>query len=222
MNVARWTIGLAVIALGASPVLAQSAVQTAFNYQLTSCCEEPSCGCDEPSCCCEEPSCGCDEPSCCCDEPSCCCEEPSCGCDDGCCGDECGDACCGDACGCGSTCGLGGSGCCLLGGGCDLGDPCTLSSYILGEDSCWDFGMWTQIGYHSEQTPLSTDFGDVLAFNDVPDQLNLHQQWFWFEKKADGSRGGDWGFRADILYGTDASKTQAFGNPPGEWDFQNG
>ena len=222
MNLARWTIGLAVIALGTSPVLAQSEVQTAFNYKLTSCCEEPSCCCDEPSCCCDEPSCCCDEPSCCCDEPSCCCDEPSCCCDEPSCGcdDECcGDACCGDACGCGSTCGAG----CPLGGCCDLGDPCSLKGHLDPCGTCpIDFGMWTQIGYHTEQTPFSANFGDVLAFNDVPDQLNLHQQWFWFEKVADGSDGLDWGFRFDVMYGTDAQKTQAFGNDDPRWDFSSG
>ncbi|MEM6331491.1 MAG: outer membrane beta-barrel protein [Planctomycetota bacterium] len=210
MNLARWTIGLAVIALGSSPVLAQTAVQTAFNYELTSCCEEPSC-------CVDEPSCGCDEPSCCVDEPSC-------GCDDGC-DSYCGDGCCSDPCGCGSTCGSGG--CCLLGGGCNLGDPCSLKGLLDPCNECViDFGLWTQIGYHSQQTPLSTAFGDVLAFNDVPDQLNLHQQWLYAEKVANGANGLDFGFRFDIMYGTDAQKTQAFGNDNARWDasagFSNG
>ncbi|MEM8865377.1 MAG: outer membrane beta-barrel protein [Planctomycetota bacterium] len=118
---------------------------------------------------------------------------------------------------------------CCLSGGC-LGEPFSLSDYILGPCRCWDFGMWTQIGYHDSQTPLSNDFADVLAFNDVPDQLNLHQQWLWAEKVADGSNGIDWGFRVDVMYGTDAQKTQAFGNPradvpgAGSWDasFDNG
>ncbi len=30
------------------------------------------------------------------------------------------------------------------------------------------------------------------------------------------------GFRADLMYGIDANDTQAFGNNPGEWDYQNG
>jgi hypothetical protein len=45
------------------------------------------------------------------------------------------------------------------------------------------------------------------------------------EKAADGtSNACDWGFRADMMYGTDAQKTQAFGNPgavnrnQGTWD----
>ncbi len=86
-----------------------------------------------------------------------------------------------------------------------------------------DFGGWTQFGYHSENTRFSAADNDALSFNDHPDRLNLHQQWFWFEKVAEAPCCGvDWGFRADIMYGTDAAKTQAFGNDPGNFDFQNG
>ncbi|TWT85857.1 hypothetical protein Pla123a_06640 [Posidoniimonas polymericola] len=189
MNTAKWTMGVALIALSASPAMAQTAIQTAFNY--SGCCEEPSCGCDEPSCC----------------------AEPSCGCDDGC-----GEDCC-DPCGCGSTCG--GFDCCLL-GDCCLGDPCTLSSHVLGDCACWDFGGWTELGYNSNNVRLSQNRGDVLAFGDTPDQLNLNQQWMWFEKVADGSCGLDWGFRFDVMYGTDASKTVAFGNDSARWDTSTG
>ena len=80
------------------------------------------------------------------------------------------------------------------------------------------FGGWTQLGYHTDNTRLSIDFNDGRAFNDVPDQLNLQQQWMWFEKVADGRHGLDFGFRFDVLYGTDAQKTQSFGNDNGTWD----
>lgn len=126
-------------------------------------------------------------------------------CDDACCGDPCcGDPCCGDVC-CGDACGCG--------AGVGAGAGLTLAA-LLGMDDCpWDFGGWTQFGYHSNNTPLSQSFDDGLAFNDLPDHLNLHQQWFYLGKEADGSRGLDWGFRTDVMYGTDAQKTQAFGNP---------
>jgi len=126
---------------------------------------------------------------------------------------ECGDAACGDRCGCGSSCGLLGD--------CCLGDPWTLKGAVA-PCSPIDFGGWTQIGFHTDNVRLSRVDNDALAFNDHPDRLNLHQQWFWAEKVADGSCGLDWGFRADLMYGTDAAKTQAFGNPAGSWDFQNG
>lgn len=129
-------------------------------------------------------------------------------CDSGCCGDDCCDSgCCGDDC-CGSGC-----------DGCGCGDGVgglagfTLAGLLGLDDSGWDFGGWTQVGWHDNNVPLSQAFDDGLAFNDLPDQVNLHQQWFYLGKEADGSNGFDWGFRADVMYGTDAQKTQAFGNP---------
>jgi len=93
-------------------------------------------------------------------------------------------------------------------------------SGILGLDnfSNLDVGGWTQFGYHDDVNPLSTTRGDGLSFNDVPDNLNLQQQWFYIGKEADGSNGLDFGFRADFIYGTDAQKTQSFSNPTGSFD----
>ncbi len=177
--------------------LADDAVKTAFNFDLVGYnCGEPACGCEEPSCAADD--------ACCSDD---------CGSDCGSCGDSCcGDACCGDSC-CGDSCCGCDRDCCLSGlTDCCLGTPCTLKEH-LAPCSPLDFGGWTQIGYHSDNTRQSQQFGDLRAFNDVPDQLNLHQQYFYVEKKARASaRGMDWGFRADVLYGTDAQKTQATGN----------
>lgn len=81
-----------------------------------------------------------------------------------------------------------------------------------------EWGGWTQLGYHSDPTPLSVTKGDLGAFNDVPNNLRWQQQWFWIGKEANSCAGPDWGFRFDLLYGTDAQKTQAFGNSGGTWD----
>lgn len=75
------------------------------------------------------------------------------------------------------------------------------------------FGGWAQTGYHSNSTGL---------FNDRPDSVNLQQLWFFAEKEVAHEHYWDWGFRFDLMYGTDAAKTQAFGNPSGTWDFENG
>jgi hypothetical protein len=92
---------------------------------------------------------------------------------------------------------------------CDLGDAWALSD---GEDGI-KLGGWFQAGYTSKSTGL---------FNTDPDRLNLNQGWLYLEKTADGSKGPDWGFRTDLMYGTDANDTQAFGNNPGRWDYLNG
>lgn len=132
------------------------------------------------------------------------------GCDTGCatgCTGSCDSGCSScDSCGSGRGLGLGS----IFGKCCQVGDPQRLIGF---ECSGIEVGGWTQLGYHSENNNL---------FNSRPDELNLHQQYFFAEKAADGSDCcWDWGFRADIMYGIDAQDTQAFGNPPaaaGGWD----
>lgn len=89
----------------------------------------------------------------------------------------------------------------------------TLNRMLYGD--CYDpvvnVGGWLSAGYHSESNDL---------FNDRPDELNLHQGWLFMEKAATDA--SPWGFRADIVYGIDGADTQAFGNNPGVWDFDNG
>ncbi len=169
MKTAKWTMGIALIAFGASPVMAQTAIQTAFNYS-PGCCEEPSCGCEEPSCGLRRRllrPCGCGAPAAATLRPA---------------------------------------------GRLRLGEPFSLSDAILGPCSAFQIGGWTQLGYHSDNTRFSQTRGDLLAFNDVPGDINLQQGYLWAGKEADGSNGMDWGFRFDAMYGTDAQKTQAFGN----------
>jgi hypothetical protein len=100
------------------------------------------------------------------------------------------------------------------------------SCYRFGPDEayslssgCNRFGVkvggWTQFGYHSRNS-----YRD--GFNQEEDDLNLHQQWIYAERAADGSCGWGWGFRFDAVYGIDGGDTQSFGNGPGVWDFQNG
>ena len=137
-------------------------------------------------------------------------------CGDDCCGDSCcGDVCCGDACGCG--CGVAGGG--LLSGiGGGAVEGFTLAG-ALGIENL-DVGGWSEFGWTDDSIPLSPpgtkDAG--LSFRDNPDRFNLNQQYFYIGKEADGSNGLGLGFRADFVYGTDAQKTQAFGNPGAEWD----
>ncbi len=118
---------------------------------------------------------------------------------------------CGDGCGCGSACGGGGllSG---IGGG-------WVEGFSLADSlgvSAFDVGGWTQFGNTSEPTLTSSTGG--ASFNDTEDRLNLHQQYFYLGKKADGSRGFDLGFRADFLYGVDGQNAQSFGNPADSFD----
>ena len=133
---------------------------------------------------------------------------------------SCGTA-CGDTCGasCDNSCGA----CDSCDGGCGgLFGLCTngfsFRDAVLGEDSWLDIGGWTQIGYHNNSTAIGT----AGAYNNAPGRLRLHQQWLYMGHQADGSNGLDFGFQFDMLYGIAAQDTQAFGNNPGNWDFQSG
>lgn len=123
---------------------------------------------------------------------SCC--EPECGC--------CDDPCCGDGCGCGSG---------VLANGIE---GLSLAGMLGLSDNSWlQIGGWTEFFYENNNVPLSQSYNDLLSFDDVPDHFNLGQQWFYIGHVADGSGGLDLGFRMDAVYGTDAQKTQSFGNP---------
>ena len=129
-------------------------------------------------------------------------------CDSGC------DPCdCGDACHCGSGVGAAGL---FSGIGPGIVEGFSLAGLLGLDDSGIEVGGWSQFGYHDLFEPLSsaaTGEGTGLTFNDVPQNLNMQQQWFYLGRTADGSNGLDVGFRGDFMYGTDAQKTQAFGNP---------
>lgn len=116
-----------------------------------------------------------------------------------------------DACGCDAKGGKGECTCYAFG----PGEAFTL----FGSNECNNIsaGGWTQVGYHDKQTSLSMAPNDALAFNDHANRVNIHQQWLWIEKALSGDAcSWDWGFRADIMYGTDAAKTQSFGGTG--WD----
>jgi len=122
----------------------------------------------------------------------------------GCCqADPCGT--CDAGGGCAGGCGLG-----LC--DCDLGDAFTLNGLLFGDcPSCVTVGGWLSAGYHSEGNDL---------FNNRPEEFSLHQAWLYMERVATAEN--PLGFRADFMYGIDAGDTQAFGNPSGSWDFDNG
>lgn len=79
-----------------------------------------------------------------------------------------------------------------------------------GYESTLNFGGWTQFGYHSKSDGI---------FNTRPNDLQAQQVNLYIEQIADGSEGLGLGGRIDLMYGTDAANTQAFGNTPGHWDF---
>lgn len=75
------------------------------------------------------------------------------------------------------------------------------------------FSGWTSVGFHDQNNGL---------FNNHAHGVNLHQLWMTVEsKEPEDGQEASLGYRADVVYGTDGPNTQAFGNPPGNWDYQN-
>ncbi|MDZ4657153.1 MAG: outer membrane beta-barrel protein [Bythopirellula sp.] len=126
------------------------------------------------------------------------------------CDDSCDPGCgCGDPCDCGSA--VGGAGLLSgIGGGCL--ENFTLAG-LVGCESPWEIGGWSNVAYYDNNIPLSQARNDLLSFDDIPNEANLAQQWLYLGRTVDGSNGLDIGGRVDVIYGTDAQKTQAFGNP---------
>jgi hypothetical protein len=111
--------------------------------------------------------------------------------------------------GCDSLCG-GGSG--LLGGGLFHSKGCIGEPWKLAPCPIAGFtiGGWTNVGYHA--------YANNFSFNNYPRNVQLQQQWFYAERKANGDDGLGVGGRIDYLYGTDAPDTQAFGLSTPNWD----
>ncbi|MBC7822126.1 MAG: porin [Planctomycetaceae bacterium] len=126
-------------------------------------------------------------------------------------------------------------GSCLFGGlshgdGCaeEKKDPWTLMSVFddeCGKNCLKDKGItiagWVQVGYSSAPDGAFTGNGPFLDDREW-NNVNLNQMYLYVAKVADGSKGFDWGYRADIVYGVDGNDTQSFGNNPGRFDFLNG
>jgi hypothetical protein len=155
-------------------------------------------------------SCGCEAPSCGCEAPSCGNETPSCGSETGCCS-TCGS--------CDDCCDLGLDKywpfCCC----CKAGDPCTLQKWLTPCCNDVTYGGFIDVGTYTQNTGLSAHDGDQLDIHDYPGRFQLSQAYFDVEKKAKtDSCCCDWGYRWDVVYGTEAFAAQAFGNQNNGWD----
>ena len=85
----------------------------------------------------------------------------------------------------------------------------------------WDVGGWLATGYHNRSLPLSRSRGEGRSFNDVPGSVNVNQFWLYLSREPN-RESLDWGFRGDLVYGTDAQKTQAFGGTGWDNSLDNG
>lgn len=138
--------------------------------------------------------------------------------------------------GCSSDCQSGGS--CLFGkglfGGNDGGEeekkePWALVDVFTNEcgqnwlkDNGTTIGGWVQMGYQNNPDGAFTGNGPFLSQREHH-RFNLNQMYLFVAKVADGSKGFDWGYRADLMFGVDGNEGQSFGNVnAGHFDYLNG
>ncbi len=132
--------------------------------------------------------------------------------------------------GCGSGCNNGcgcRKGCGLLGG--ELGEPWTVMSLFNDDcgknhfkDNGWVMGGFTQFGYQSNPDGAFAGNGPFVNQKEYK-FFGLNQQYLFLGKVADGSKGFDWGFRTDLMFGLDGNEGQSFGNVVGgHYDYFNG
>ncbi len=129
----------------------------------------------------------------------------------------------------GASCGDGcGTGCGGLFGG-ELGEPFALIDCFTDEcgnnhlkDKGWVLGGHTAWGYSNNPDGAFVGNGPFVSQKEW-NAFRAEQMYLYLGKVADGSKGFDWGFRADFLYGQDGNEAQAFGNiNPGHYDYLNG
>ena len=205
MSVVRWTIGLAIMAYCAAPAMAQSSIQTAFNYNLQD--EAGPAGTRRPAAHGGAPSgrgvdhvtvpasslrrCGC---------------EASCGCENGCCNRV-----------VAAMVAAAGATAWAI---CCLGDAWTLQSCLT--PCCdepdlrrLDFRLATTTTTSGSRSPTR----DELSFNDFPDHLTSTRPGStsrsWPKPTAAAATGVTASTWSTV---SDAQKTQAFGNDGGTWD----
>jgi len=81
---------------------------------------------------------------------------------------------------------------------------------------------WVQMGYQSKPDGAFTGNGPFLSQREHS-RFNLNQAYIYIAKVADGTKGFDWGYRADFMYGVDGNEAQSFGNfNGGHFDYLNG
>lgn len=95
-------------------------------------------------------------------------------------------------------------------------DPTCLSDYACGKKkqcrSLCDFGGWIDAGITANADDPTDRFNGPVTFNDRSNEGMMNQLYLYAERVADTSEGDwDWGFRGDVVYGTDGRFLQAAG-----------
>jgi len=88
------------------------------------------------------------------------------------------------------------------------------------KDYGFEMGGWANAGITYNSTNPENNFNGPVTFNDRAGEFQLNQLYGYLERAADKAGGKwDWGVRFDVMFGTDAVFTQAYGGDYGNWDY---
>ena len=102
---------------------------------------------------------------------------------------------------------------------CDYGCDCAFGSDGVNVScSPWSLGGWLSMGIYDNDQGRDGSLGNSpLVFNNVAEEYQLQQVWMYVKREVkNGGCGWAWGLRADLMFGSDGLKTQAYGD--GSWD----
>lgn len=75
-------------------------------------------------------------------------------------------------------------------------------------------GGWLETSASGNFNRSPDKFNGTVTFNDRSGEFQVNQAYLWLQKAVTvGGDKFDWGFRADVMYGTDSIFTQAYGTP---------
>lgn len=83
-------------------------------------------------------------------------------------------------------------------------------------------GGWVEASVSANFNGSDDRFNGTVTFHDRTGEVQMNQAYVWLQKAVTvGGDKFDWGGRIDVMYGTDAVFTQAYGVPtfnPGDWN----
>ncbi len=86
------------------------------------------------------------------------------------------------------------------------------------QDEVSGIGGWASWGLYDNSNGIDGRDGNFpLGFNNLAEEFQLNQAWLYATRVAETGNGFDWGYRIDVLWGSDGPDTTAFGDQ--SWDF---
>ncbi len=90
---------------------------------------------------------------------------------------------------------------------------------LAEQEDASGIGGWASWGIYDNSHGINGRTGNLpLGFNNLAQEFQLNQAWLYATRVAETGNGFDWGYRMDVLWGSDGPDTAAFGDE--SWDVK--